>query len=120
MQVDAACGPWQKRIDAIAPPADAADLDRWLSETLPLVRRQLAAIEAVKLPAKESEAQRASLFVRGLRKLERGLTRFQAAVRANDAAAVQQALAEANAAGAETRGYALSLGVTECGGYSAG
>jgi len=119
-QVDSACEPSQERIDAIAPPAGAGDLDRWLSQTLPLVRDQLAAVEAVKLPAKESESRRASLFVRGLRKVERGLTRFQTAIRANDAPAVQRALAEANAAGAETRSYALSLGVTLCGGYSTG
>ncbi len=119
-QVDSACAPSQERIDAIAPPAGAEDLDRWLSETLPLVRNQLAAVEAVKLPAKESEAKRAALFVRGLRKVERALGRFRTAINANDAKAIHQALAEANAAGTETRGYALSLGITRCGGYSAG
>ena len=119
-RVDSACEPSQERIDAIAPPAGAEDLDRWLSETLLLVRNQLAAVEAVKLPAKESEAKRAALFVRGLRKVERALGRFRTAINANDAEAIHQALAEANAAGTETRGYALSLGITRCGGYSAG
>ena len=119
-QVDSACAPSQERIDAIAPPAGAEDLDRWLSETLPLVRNQLAAVEAVELPAKQSEAKRAALFLRGLRKVERALGRFRTAINANDAKAIHQALAEANAAGTETRGYALSLGVTRCGGYSAG
>ncbi len=47
-----------------------------------------------------------------MRKLERGLTRYLAAIRAGDAEAIQQALAEANAAGAETRGYAASLDIT--------
>ena len=89
-------------------------------ETLPLVRKQLAAVAAVKPPAKKSEAERAALFIAGLRKVERGLTRYRAALRDGDAEAVQQALAEANAAGTETRGYALSLGVTQCGGYSSG
>ena len=119
-QVDAACGPWQGKIDAVAPPADAADLERWLEETLPLVRKQVAAVEAVKPPAKTSEAERAALFVAGLRKVERGLTRYRAALANGDAEAVSQALAEANAAGTETRGYALSLAVTQCGGYSSG
>jgi hypothetical protein len=119
-QVDAACAPWQAKIDAVAPPAGATDLERWLAETLPLVRKQVAAVAAVKPPAKESEAERATLFIAGLRKVERGLTRYRAALADGDAAAVQQALAEANAAGTETRGYALSLGVTRCGGYSSG
>jgi hypothetical protein len=119
-QVDAACEPWQAKLDAVAPPAGATDLDRWLGETLPLVRRQVAAVEAVKPPAKTSEAERAALFVAGLRKVERGLTRYRAALRDGDPEAVQQALAEANAAGTETRGYALSLAVTQCGGYSGG
>jgi hypothetical protein len=119
-QVDAACKPWQGRIDAVSPPAGSADLDRWLGETLPLVRKQVAAVEAVKPPVKESEAERATLFVAGLRKVERGLTRYRAALQEGDPEAVQQALAEANAAGTETRGYALSLGVTQCGGYSGG
>ena len=119
-QVDAACRPWQGKIDAVAPPAGATDLDRWLGQTLPLVRKQVAAVEAVKPPVKESEAERAALFVAGLRKVERGLTRYRAALGDGDTEAVQQALAEANAAGTETRGYALSLGVTQCGGYSSG
>jgi hypothetical protein len=119
-QVDAACKPWQSKLDAVAPPAGATDLDRWLAETLPLVRKQVAAVEAVKPPAKESEAERATLFIAGLRKVERGLTRYRAALSDGDTEAVQQALAEANAAGTETRGYALSLAVTQCGGYSSG
>jgi hypothetical protein len=119
-QVDAACKSWQERIDAVAPPLDATALERWLTETLPLARKQLAAVEQVKPPAKADEAERAKLFVGGLQKLERALTRYLAALRAGDAEAIQRALAEANAAGTETRGYALSLDVTECGGYASG
>lgn len=55
-----------------------------------------------------------------MKKIERGLTRYRAAIRAGDPDAVQQALAEANAAGTETRGYAISVGITQCGGYSGG
>ena len=119
-QVDAACKPWQERIDAVAPPLDATALERWMTETLPLARKQVAAVEKVKPPANVDEAERAKLFVGGLHKLERALTRYLAAIRAGDAEAIQRALADANAAGTETRGYALSLDVTECGGYSSG
>ena len=119
-QVDEACKPWQEQIAAVPPPADANGLERWLSETLPLVRKQVAAVAAVKPPAKQSEAERAALFVGGMRKLERGLTRYLAAIRAGDAVAVQRAVAEANAAGAETRGYAVSVDITQCGGYEGG
>jgi hypothetical protein len=119
-QVDAACAPWQEKIDAVAPPADATALTRWLDETLPLVRKQVAAVEAVKPPAKAKEAERAALFLAGLRKIERSLTRYRAAIEASDEDAVTKALADANAAGAETRGYALSLDLTQCGGYSGG
>ena len=116
-QVDGACKPWQEQIDAVPPPIDAGGLDPWLAETLPLIRKQVAAVAAVKPPAKQSEAKRAALFVGGMRKLERGLTRYLAAIRAGDDEATRQALAEANAAGAETRGYAVSLDITQCGGY---
>ncbi len=116
-QVDEACRPWQERIDAVAPPADARGLERWLAEALPLVRKQVAAVRAVKPPAKESEADRAKLFLDGMTRLERSLTRYLAAIRVDDAVAVTKALEEANAAGSATRGFAVSVDVTECGGY---
>jgi hypothetical protein len=119
-QVDTACAPVQQRIDAVPPPADAAGLERWLADVLPLVRKQVAAVKAIKPPVKEEEARRAKLFVAGLEKLEAALTRYLAALRVGDPEKVQKAVAEASAAGAETRGYAASLGITECGGYEDG
>jgi hypothetical protein len=119
-QVDAACKPWQKRLDAIATPTDAATLELFLAQAVPLARRQLAAVAAVKLPADDDEVGPAKLFVGALRQLERGLTRYLGAVRKNNAAAIQTALTDANAAGARARAYAASLNVTECGGYAGG
>ncbi|MDQ3176376.1 MAG: hypothetical protein M3Q72_02365 [Actinomycetota bacterium] len=116
-QVDIACKPWQGRIDAVPPPADASGLEPWLAETVPLVRKLVAAVRAVKPPAKQSEAKRAALFVSAMGKLERGLSRYLAALRAGDAVAIKQAVTEANAAGAASRGYAVPLDITECGGY---
>src|SRR5437867_2080654 len=53
-QVDVACKPWQKRIDAIRPePVDTVSLQAWLKRALPLVRKQIAAVEAVKRPTKQ-------------------------------------------------------------------
>ena len=120
MKVDAVCAPVQEQIDAVPPPGDPSGLGRWLRETLPLVRKQVAAVDAIALPAKKDEARRAELFVAGLHDLERALTRYGAALEQNDPAAIEKALAEANAAGTETRGYALSLDITQCGGYSGG
>jgi hypothetical protein len=117
-EVDAACRPWQERLDAVAPPADEADLERWLDATLPLVRKQVAAVAAVQLPAARSEAEPGSRFVEDLRRVERGLTRYRAALRAGEPEPAQGALAEAGAAGAASRAAALALGVTACGGYS--
>ncbi len=77
-------------------------------------------VEAIKPPVKEEEARRAKLFVGGLHKLEAALTRYLAAVRAGDPEKLEQAVADATAAGAETRSYAASLGLTQCGGYSTG
>ena len=119
-QVDEACKPWQAKIDALAPPTTAAQLELWLAELLPLVRNQVSAVKAVKRPAKQAEARKAALFIENITKLERSLTRYQAAIRAVDNAKIQRSLREANAAGAASRAYALSLGVTECGGYSGG
>jgi hypothetical protein len=119
-QVDSACKPWQERIDAVPQPTDAASLESYLAAVVPLAKKQAAAVEAVKPPADDEEAETAKLFVGALGELEGGLTRYLAAIRRNDAAAVQEALLEANAAGASARGYAVALGVTECGGYSSG
>jgi hypothetical protein len=120
-QVDVECEPWQKRIDAVTPqPTDAGSLQTWLSRTLPLVREQIAAVEAVKPPLKADEARKVRLFLDGLHKTVRTLTRYLAAIRANAPAKVRKALADAAAAGAATRAYAVSLGITQCGGYSSG
>jgi hypothetical protein len=119
-QADEACTPWQRQLDALAPPTDAASLEQWLADALPLVRGQAAAVARLKPPAKPDEARRAGFFVEALQKIEAALTRYLAALRAQDAPAVEAALAEANEAGAEARGYAAALDVTQCGGYSGG
>jgi hypothetical protein len=119
-QVDDVCKPWQEKIDAVPPPTDVSSLEAWLGDTLPLVRKQVAAVKAVKPPAKAEEARRARLFIGALQKIERALTRYHAAIVANNAQAVQKWLSQANAAGAEARGYAASLDVTQCGGYRGG
>ena len=64
-QVDAACKPWQSQIDAVAPPSGAADLERWLGETLPLVRKQVAAVEAVKPPVEDERGRARGALRRG-------------------------------------------------------
>ena len=117
-QVDDACKPWQDQIDALTPPRDAAGLEAWLGELLPLVRRQVAAVKAVKPPAKRSEAQQAARFLENMTELERALTRYRDAIAAGQDKAVQRALVAANAAGAAARNYALVLDITRCGGYS--
>jgi hypothetical protein len=119
-QVDAACKPWQERIDALAPPADPAELEPFLADAVPLARRQVAAVAAVKPPTGAAEARQAALFLAALRDLERGLTRYLAAIRRDDAEAVQVALTQAGSAGAQVREYAVALDVTECGGYGGG
>jgi hypothetical protein len=119
-QVDDACKPWQKKLDAVPPPTDITSLENWLAKSLPLVRKQVAAVKAVKLPATPSELRTAALFVSSLQNIERALTRYLAAIRADDAAAVQAALLQANTAGAQARNYASTLEVTECGGYKGG
>jgi hypothetical protein len=118
--VDDVCRPWQKKIDAIPPPADADALAAWLDKTLPLVRKQVAAVEAVTPPAQADEAARVTRFVAELRKIEESLSRYRHAFGAGDQEAIQRALADANAAGAKAREQALALDVTQCGGYAAG
>lgn len=119
-QVDAACKPVQEQIDAVPPPADAAGLERWLEDILPLVKKQIAAVKAIKPPVKDEEARRAKLFIGGLEKLETAFTHYLAAVQSGDTKALKRAVAQANAAGAETRAYAASLELTQCGGYTSG
>jgi hypothetical protein len=117
-EVDEACKDWQDRIDAVPPPEDAESLEAWVTETLPLLRSQIEAVAEVRPSAKEEEVRRAQLFVGGLSSLERALTRYLDAIRKENADAIEQALADASEAGSQTRAYAISLDVTQCGGYS--
>ena len=116
-QVDDACREWQERIDAVPAPTDAESLRSWSEATLPLVRKQLAAVKDVKPPSQAVQRRTAGLFLQALGDLEHGLTHFGAALRANDAGKVQTALTEVNQAGSKARTYATSLGLTECGGF---
>jgi hypothetical protein len=118
MQVDEACGPVQAQIDALPAPTDAASLETWAAQVLPLVGKEVAAVKAVKPSTKEDEARNAKLFIESLESIESSLTEYLTALQENDTAAIEQALTEANAAGAQARAYALSLDVTRCGGYS--
>jgi hypothetical protein len=120
-QVDAACKPWQARIDAVTPaPTNTASLRIWLGQVLPLIRKQIAAMKAVKPPAKQDEARKVTQFLDSLQRTERALTRYLAASRENAPAKARKALADASASGAAARTEAASLNVTKCGGYSSG
>jgi hypothetical protein len=119
-EVDGACKEWQDRIDAVPPPEDAESLEAWVADTLPLLREQIEAVAAVKPSAKEEEVRRAELFVNGLSAVEKALTRYLNAIRRGDTEGIEKALAAANEAGSQTRAYAISLDVTQCGGYSGG
>jgi hypothetical protein len=120
-QVDAACKPWQKRIDAVTPaPTNTASLPIWLEQALPLIRKQIAAVKAVKPPAKQGEARKVTRFLDSLQRTERALTRYLAAIRENAPAKARKAFADATASGAVARIQAASLDVAKCGGYSSG
>ena len=119
-EVDRACEPWQQRIQAVTLPADTGDLERYLNETLPLIRKQVAAVDAVKLPPSKPDARQATLFVTGLRDLEGALTKYAAALHAGNPEQTEQALANANSAGLQLRTYVAPLGVTQCGAYEGG
>ena len=60
------------------------------------------------------------LFLDSLQKTERALTRYLTAIQANAPANERSALAEASASGAAARAHAVSLDITQCGGYSSG
>ena len=120
-QANLVCKPWQDRIDALGPPpTDLASLPPWLARVLPLVRRQIDAVAAVRPPADPGEARRVTLFLDRLHKVDNALTRYLAGINAHDAQKAQTALADAAAAGATARVDAASLKITRCGGYAGG
>jgi hypothetical protein len=120
-QVDVVCKPWQDRIDAIRPPpTSVASLQTWLARALPLVRKQIAAVQKVPPPESTSEARKVTRLLDSLNTTERAFTRYLAAVHAKAPAKAQTALTTAATAGAEARALALSLDITKCGGYSTG
>ena len=117
-QVDDVCRPYQEQIDDLAAPTDIVTLERYFDRMLPIARKQIAAVKAVKPPTNAEELRRSKLFVASLTSLEQALTRYLAAIRADNAEKVQSTLTEANSAGSAARGYAASLDITACGGYS--
>ncbi|HEX7311754.1 MAG TPA: hypothetical protein VF232_11285 [Gaiellaceae bacterium] len=120
-QVDVVCKPWQDRIDAIRPPpTTVASLQKWLARALPVLRKQIAAVEKVPLPESTSEARKVRRLLDSLNTTERALTRYLAAVNAKAQAKAQAALTSAATAGAKARALSLSLDITRCGGYSIG
>lgn len=120
-QVDVVCKPWQDRIDAIRPPpTSVASLQTWLARALPLVRKQIAAVEKVPPPERTSEARKVTRLLDSLNATERALTRYLAAVNAKAQTKAQTALTTAATAGAKARALSLSLDITQCGGYATG
>jgi hypothetical protein len=120
-QVDAACKPWQKQIDAVTPaPVDVPSLQKWLDRALPLVRKQLAAVKAVEPPANQDEATKVKLFLASLDKAERALTNYVVAIHQHASTKAKNALAAAGTAGSAARADAVSLDITQCGGYASG
>jgi hypothetical protein len=120
-QVDVVCKPWQDRIDAIRPPpTSVASLQTWLARALPLVRKQIAAVEKVPPPESTSEARMVTRLLESLNTTERALKRYLAAVDAKAQPKAQTALTTAASAGAKARALSLSLDITQCGGYATG
>lgn len=120
-RVDVVCKPWQDRIDAVRPPpTSVASLQTWLARALPLVRKQIAAVEKVPAPKSTSEARKVTRLLDSLNATERALTRYLAAVNAKAQAKAQTALTTAATAGVKARALSLSLDITRCGGYSIG
>ena len=77
-------------------------------------------MKAVKPPVKADEARKVRLFLDSLQKTERALTTLPRRDPGQCSGEGAQALAEAGAAGAAARAYAVSLDITQCGGYSSG
>jgi len=120
-QVVVVCKPWQDRIEGIRPaPTNVASLQTWLARALPLVRKQIAAVERVPPPTSAGEAKKVTRFLDSLNTTQRELTRYLAAVNAKAQAKAQTALTTAATAGAKARALSLSLDITQCGGYATG
>jgi hypothetical protein len=75
-------------------------------------------VKAVKPPTKKDEARKVRRFLDSVQKTERALTRYLKAIREEAPAIAQNALAKAGTSGAAARGYAFSLNISQCGGYS--
>jgi hypothetical protein len=114
--VDDACRPLQERLDALPQPADAASLQAWLGQAIPIVREQIAAVKAVE-PASGPAGRAQGRFVASLERLERALTRYREGLAEGNVGKVEQAVADATEAGADARAQATKAGVTQCGGY---
>jgi hypothetical protein len=112
-RADAICTRYQKRIDAVPPPATAAEAAPTLRKTLVPIRKQEAALRKLGPPARKPTIGLA--FIGSIVSTRKALEQVVAGIEANDDARTQDAYAKAGAAGARTRGYATQLGLVNCG-----
>ena len=112
-RADAICTLYQKQIDAVPPPATAAEAAEAFRQTLVPIRKQEAALKKLGPPAQNPAIGLA--FIGSIVSTRKAVEQIVAGLEADDVVTTQDGYTKAGAAGARTRGYAIQLGLIHCG-----
>lgn len=111
-QANAICKRYDQKIAALGAPSTPADIPEFVRKGIPLIEQGLAELRALK-PPQELEGD----YNRMLDETEKAVPaarKLADAAEKNDAAAVQEALSEGNAANQKSDRLATKLGLSSC------
>jgi hypothetical protein len=111
-QANAICKRYDQKIAALGAPSSPADIPQFVEKGIPLIEQGVAELRALKQP-QELEADY-ELMLDETEKAVPAARKLADAAAKNDAAAVQEALTEANTANQKSNRLATKLGLSEC------
>jgi len=111
-QANAICKRYNQKIEALGTPSTPADIPQLVAKGIPLIQQGVAELRALK-PPQELKADY-ELMLDETEKAVPAARKLADAAAKNDAAAVQEALKEGNAANQKSDRLATKLGLSEC------
>jgi hypothetical protein len=111
-QANAICKRYDAKINALGTPSSPADIPQYVEKAIPIIQQGLAELRALK-PPQGLEADY-KLMLDETEKAVPAARNLADAAAKNDAAAVQKALKEGNAANQKSDRFATKIGLSEC------
>jgi hypothetical protein len=111
-RADAICAKYDTKIQALGSPSSPEDIPQFLEKGIPLIQQGIAELRALKPP--EDLEQDYEAMLDETEKAIPAARKLGEAAKKQDAAAVQEALAEGERADSESDRLATKLGLDEC------